>query len=233
VTTDYPQENVESPITLTASPDRITVAYLSREGGVRRGPSIIAQYAPDGRLLGAAEVDGVIRTSVVSPDGAHLAVGVGGSGGACITSADLTVIALAGLDILDIGPSLPDTFTGDAGRSWSDVTDMIWRDGKVIATALLYYTPGEMQVCDPDPQLWTRTVDPITLDVIDADRPVADAVRWVGPDCADMVTVNSRTDGEEWPETEYELVARIGGATTALGSYNRLTLGAVAGAQCP
>lgn len=231
VSTSYPQENLESPTTLAADGDSVTVTYLSREGGVRRGPSIVARYGRDGRLAGTVRVDGVMYDAVVSPDGAYLALGLGGSGGACVTASDLTVLDLHDLSVLDLGSALPEGYAGDADATWSYATDLVWRDGKAVATSRLYAT-APLQTCDPDPQLWTRTVDPATLEVVDVDGAVADAARWIGPGCDDLLTVTGRTVDQEGWKRRHELAARIGGRTTVLGEYHQLVLGVPAGPGC-
>ncbi|MGH3988585.1 MAG: cupin domain-containing protein, partial [Pseudonocardiaceae bacterium] len=100
VNTAYGAENTESPVTLAADPDSVTVGYLSRNGGNRRGPSIIAQYDHDGRLLRNVTVDGLVGRSAVSPNGRHLALEVSGSGGACVTVSRPVVVDLESLRVL-------------------------------------------------------------------------------------------------------------------------------------
>ncbi|WP_020524282.1 hypothetical protein [Catelliglobosispora koreensis] len=221
VTTDYPPENTESPVTLAASGDRITVAYLARDGGARRGPSIIAQYSPTGQLLKSIRVNGILRTSAVSPDGAFLAAGFGGSGGWCVTSAELAVVALDRLEALNLGPALPKFFTA-GGSAWSLITDLVWRDGKVVATSLLYAL-GPREDCDFTPQPWTRSVDPRTSDVVDTPGTTELAARRIGPACGDLLSVVLRPSKPDAQGTT-ELVASVGGTPRSLGRYEDIVL---------
>ncbi len=221
VTTDYPQENTESPSVLAASGDRITMSYLARDGGVRRGPSIIAQYSATGQLTRSAKIDGIVRLTSLSPDGHHVALGVGGNSSWCESHSDLVVVSLDNLEVLDIGPALPSFFRGDDEDAWTILNDLAWQGGNLIATSKLY-SPQEGQQCDFAPEPWTRTVNPSTLEVKDAPAPAL-SVRNVGPACGDVVTIKRGEPAEE-AEAPTELISRIGGAERSLGRYWGLAL---------
>jgi hypothetical protein len=226
-TIQYPAENTASPITLAAAEDRVTVGYLSKNGGVRAGPSIIAQYSISGSLLGHVSVDGLIGLSSVSPDGRYLALGVGGSGGACITSYDLVVVDLEGLRVQTVDPAVPApvlTAADSLSDPWFLMTDLVW-DGPIVRATGEVHSPPEGESCDPDPGIWTRSYDPAKDEVKDARGKDISARRWIGPDCADVIeAVGGQTDAT--------VVARRGGKESSLGSYSRLSLGRPAPATC-
>jgi len=229
VTTDYPQENTESPSVLAASGDRITVSYLARDGGVRRGPSIIAQYSATGQLTRSAKIDGIVRLTSLSPDGHHVALGLGGHSSWCESHSDLVVVSLDNLEVLDTGPALPSFFRGDDEKAWSLLHDLAWQDGNLIATSKLYSPPAGQQ-CDFEPEAWARTVVLTTLEVKDAPAPAL-SVRSVGPACGDVVTIK-RGNPQEEGEAPTELVSRIGGSERSLGRYGWLALGPSAPKGC-
>jgi len=137
--TSFPAENAESPITLAADAGRVTVGYLPRLGGARRGPSIVAQYDYDGRLLNSVFVDGLIGQSAVSPDGRYLALGVGGSGGACVTVSEPVVIDLGSLNVRTIDPAIPSGVTVDSASlsdPWFMLTDLAGRQQCASAASI-------------------------------------------------------------------------------------------------
>jgi hypothetical protein len=105
------------------------VGYLSRNGGVRRGPSIIAQYSTSDSLVRSISVDGIIGESSVSPDGRYLALGVGGSGGACVTVSDPVVVDLDRLRVQTVDPTVPAQALARADaltEPWFLMTDLVW-----------------------------------------------------------------------------------------------------------
>lgn len=236
-TIDYPPENTESPVTLAAAEDRVTVGYLSANGGVRAGPSVIAQYSYDGELLDSEYVDGILGQAAASPDGQFLAVGVGGSGGACITESAPQVLALDGLDPVDVGPFVPDeAAVGYRGPEapWFLITDLYWQDHVVRVTGEVHgfasgpSAGGGSEVCEgyAEPEVWTRTVDVETNEVLDLRRATALATRWIGPECGDVIEV----DGSAQPNVA--LVSRVKGEESVLGSYTRVALGNQSPGEC-
>jgi hypothetical protein len=226
-TIQFPAENTASPITLAAAGDRVTVGYLSKNGGVRAGPSIIAQYSTSGSLLDHVSVDGLIGQSSLSPDGRYLALGVGGSGGACVTSYYLVVVELEGLRVQTVDPAVPAAAQAGAASlsdPWFLMTDLVW-DGPVVRATGEVHSPPEGESCDRHPGIWTRSYDPATGAVKDARGKNASARRWIGPDCADVVeAVGGLSDAT--------VVARRGGKESSLGAYSRLALGRPAPATC-
>jgi hypothetical protein len=226
-TIQYPAENTATPITLAATEDRVTVGYLSKNGGVRAGPSIIAQYSISGSLLRSVYVDGLIGQSSVSPDGRYLALGVGGSGGACITSYNLVVVDLQGLRVQTVDPAVPAPVLADADSlsdPWFFMTDLVW-DGSTVRATGEVHSPPEGESCDRDPAIWTRAYDPAKGEVEDDLGKDVSARRWIGPDCTDVVEA---IDGQ----TDATVVARRGGKESRLGRYSRLSLGRPAPATC-
>ncbi|GGM60289.1 hypothetical protein GCM10011608_51670 [Micromonospora sonchi] len=220
-TTDYPAENDESPITLAADEERITVGYVARDGGYRRGPSIIAQYAFDGRLLASTKIMGLLGRSAVSPDGRRLAVGAGGSSGYCHTHYAPVMIDLGSLRVQPVEPAVPQV-DSDTADPWFFLTDLQWAADKLIATGELH-NPPENDICDPEPQIWQRTVDPTTGAPVDSGDHRAIFARWIGPGCDDVLTV-----GGNYPD---RVLSR--GSGERLGRYHRIGLGRPAPAGCP
>jgi hypothetical protein len=226
-TIQYPAENTDSPVTLAATKDRVTVGYLSKNGGGRAGPSIVAQYSTSGSLIRSVSVDGIIGQSSVSPDGRYLALGVGGSSGACITASELVVVDLDGLRVQTVDPAVPAPVLGDAHSlmaPWFFLTDLVW-DGPTVRATGQAFSPPEGETCDPNPTIWTRFYDPAKGGVKDVLGKDASAQRWIGPGCADVVeAVGALTDAT--------VVARRGGKELSLGKYSRLSLGRPAPATC-
>lgn len=228
VTIDYVPENVESPVTLAASPERVTVGYLSLNGGVRRGPSIVAQYSHDGELLDSVVLDGILGAAAVSPDGQMLALGVGGSGGACITSSELVVLRLNDLETLDSGPPVPapvSASTGGLDEPWLLLTDLLW-NGAVLHAVGEAFTTGNLRTGDCEiPETWGRTFDTESGEVTDVPLENLRATRWLGPGCDDTLDVVGQY---------YDTVAttHIDGQEQVLGSYSTLALGQAQPARC-
>ena len=155
--TAYPPENRQSPVTLAASSSAVTVGYLARSGGIRAGPSVIAQYSLNGDLRGHVVVDGIIGRSAASPDGRYLAMAIGGSGGACITSSDLEVVDLTDMRILNSPPKIPNNYQPNPagwGEPWFEITDLSWTDDLTVTATGLIYDPPRSESCDPRPDVW-------------------------------------------------------------------------------
>jgi len=222
--TTFPAENTDPPVTLAASASSVTVGYLSRNGGVRAGPSIVAQYSLAGKLLAQVSVDGIIGRSAVSPDGHYLALGVGGSGGACVTVSDLAVIDLEQLTLADLGPAIPDAYPIDPSalsEPWFLLTDLLWNADRVSATGEIY-SPPPGESCDPKPQIWQRVYHPVADEL--SDRQVqARGIRWLGPGCDEVAELRG-----EW--SERQLVKQPEG--TELGRFTAVGLGAGPPARC-
>lgn len=225
--TDYPAENTESPVTLAADKSRVTVGYLSRAGGIRQGPSVIAQYGYDGKLFDSVQVDGIIGRSAPSADGKYLAVGVGGSGGACITISEPAVIDLDGLRVRPLEPELPVGAKVDPSSlsgAWFLLTDLVWQGDTLTATGQVH-APPPTDTCDNAPTVWTRTFDATTGHLQDAGPQQETAVRWVGPGCADVMVVRQTADGPQ-------LVSRSSGPERVLGRYDGMSPGQALPPKC-
>jgi hypothetical protein len=223
VSPGYPEENTASPVTLAATSDSVTVAYLAADGGVRGGPSIVATYSLDGELRLWTKLDGRLEAASVSPDGKFLALGMGGSGGVCILSSSLVVLTMDRLEQADLGTAVPEFAVSTDGVSY--IHDLVWHDGVVTATSLV-----QRFRCDTQPVYWARTVNPVTWDVIDELVPDT-ATRWVGPACDDLLVLRASGNELGWPDGE--LFRRSGGTEQRLGSYNRVALGTVRSESCP
>jgi hypothetical protein len=227
VTTTYPAENTESPITLAADPDRVTVGYLARAGGVRAGPSIVAQYDYQGNLLAHVSVAGILGRSAVSPDGRLLALGVGGSSGACVTTSEPFVVDLQSLQVRPIEPRVPAAVIDDSGsfsEPWFLLTDLIWRDTTLLATGEVHELAAE-ESCDPDPEVWQRSFEPAAGRLVDTPDLGARAIRWVGPDCDHLLAITAR-----WEDSA--LVRTTAGPEQRLGGFYRISLGRPVPADC-
>ena len=225
--TAYPAENTDSPVTLAADSDSVTVGYLSRNGANRRGPSILARYGYDGRLLRNVTVDGIVGRSVVSPDGQQLALEVTGSGGACVTVSRPVVVDLESLRVRPLQPEVPAGVTAKDPlmEPWFTLTDMVWDGRELIATGEVNTPTPEEYTCDVDPAVWQRRFDPATGRVVDSGGTTPQATRWVGPGCGDVVSVKGRyVDGV--------LARGIDGAGQSLGHYYEVSLGRPAPANC-
>ncbi|MER7081357.1 hypothetical protein SAMN02982929_01949 [Saccharopolyspora kobensis] len=222
-------DNTESPVTLAADEDKITVGYLARDGGNRRGPSVIAQYDYAGELLGSTKVDGLLGRSAVSPDGRLLAVGVGGSGGYCVNPYEPVVVDLSTLGVREVEPAVPGTSPDDPDP-WFELTDLVWAGEALLATGELHVVRNPGEVCDPEPEVWQRTIDPETGAPVDSGGHQAISTRQVGPDCDDVVqTVNP--SNPEGSSPDGDIVLRRGSGHV-LGDYSRISLGTPASAAC-
>lgn len=221
-TTNYDAENTQSPMTLAADSQHVTLGYMAREGGSRRGPTVIARYDLGGKLLRHNIITGRLDVSVVSVDGNRLGVGVGGSGGACVTVSAAKVIDLQTLDLQPIEPAVPGSRTST--RSWFMLTDLHWRGDVLTATGEVH-DPPRNETCDPDPEVWRRSYDTAKDEVRDTGGGSERARRWVGPGCDDFVETSGRWDTAQ-------LVRHSGGATTKLGGYARIGLGRPAPDEC-
>lgn len=221
-TTDYPAENTQSPTTLAADSERITLGYMSREGGVRRGPTVIAQYDTGGRIVRHNIITGRLDLSAVSVDGNRLAIGLGGSAGWCITVSQPQVVDLRTLDAQPIEPDVPGANTSTG--AWFMLTDLHWRGDVLIATGEVH-DPPKGETCDPEPEVWRRSYDAVKDEVRDTGGGSGRARRWVGPGCDDFVVSSGGWDTAE-------LVRHSGGTTTKLGGYARIGLGRSAPDEC-
>ena len=93
--------------------------------------SVVAQYDYQGNLLAHVSVAGILGRSAVSPDGRLLALGVGGSSGACITISEPVLVDLQSLGMQPVEPKVPAAVIDDSGafgEPWFLLTDLIWRD---------------------------------------------------------------------------------------------------------
>lgn len=226
-TTDYPAENKASPIALAADAERVTVGYLSRVGGVRRGPSVVAQYDYDGRLLNSVLVDGIIGRSVVAPDGRYLALGVGGSGGACVTVSEPVIVDLQSLRVQPVEPAVPQGVAIDSrslSEPWFMMTDLAWQEGTLVATGEVH-NPAPEEFCDPEPEVWQRSFEPATGRLNETGDRAARAIRWIGPGCEHVLAVTG-------PWEDAALVRTTDGPEVRLGSYNRVSLDRFAPPDC-
>jgi hypothetical protein len=226
-TESFPGENTESPVTLAAKQGQVTVGYLSRNGGARRGPSVVAQYTEEGHLIRSILVDGIIGRSTVSQDGRYFALGVGGSGGACVTVSDLTVIDLNALRVLDVGPSVPAAVVakpGSLSQPWFDLSDLTWQGDTVTATGEVHNPPAG-ESCDRQPEIWSHTYDAVSGRSSETRGGTATATRWIGPGCDDVLEISG-----SWPAAALQM--RVSGQQTYMGRYREFALSLGRPASC-
>lgn len=227
---DVVAENTESPVTLAASADGVTVGYLSRNGSVRAGPTILAQYDDAGRLVRSSSVTGGLGPAAVSPDGRRLALGVGGSSGACANEYALALVDLATLRTTEVQPTVPAAAVDDdaEGDPWFELTDVAWAGNSAVATGFVH-TPPATDVsdgCEARPTTWRRSVDPTAGAPEDQRTQVAYAARrWVGPACNDAVEILRDQAGRG------DLTVEKSGE--ALGHYDRMRFGPPTPVTCP
>ncbi|WP_167489528.1 hypothetical protein [Nocardia terpenica] len=190
-------EDTGSPRVFAASADEVYLSYTSRLGGARHGPDVIARYSRTGRQLAYLMVDGNTRDEIVSPDGRFAAMIASGSGGACITVANLRVVDLRDMRQLDTYPDRPlprMTATGDLAGSWFDTDDLRWAGASVVAAGQLHRPPPG-QTCDPSPESWVRTYDTASQSFTDRPADGVRALRVVGPRCSDEIGYSGNGDG--------------------------------------
>jgi hypothetical protein len=222
---DYPAENTDSPVTLAADRTSVVVGYLSRNGGIRRGPSVVARYSQDGRLMGHVMLDGILGRSVASSNGQYLAVAVGGSGGACVTVSEPHVLDLHDLTPIDVAPELPAGFhpaSSAPGDSWFMLTDLTWNGTHLVITGEAHDGSAGPSGCDPHPQAWRRVFDPERNHMLEEQSVDVRGLRWIGPTCGDVVQITSKG----------QLIRASGKQRTSLGRYDSLALAADRPANC-
>ena len=115
---------------LAADDDAAYVAYLSRNGYVRAGPTVVAAYGLDGQDRGSVLEDGLVYDQSLAPGGRHLALSVGGNSGACVTSTRLVVLDTTTMTSLGTDPALPKSAhapTGSLSGIWFQDAWLTWR----------------------------------------------------------------------------------------------------------
>ncbi len=196
-----PAERVaERPIDSTTAPDQSPVVllgatatqayvgYLSRTGGVRQGPWVIAAHDLDGRRTGVAVENGKLYGHRLSPDGRYLALSVGGNGGACVTSNHLAVIDTRTMTDLGTDPLLPaglGVTTEQSSEAWFQSAGLFWSSGPdgVVATDHGGVHRPDGSGCDPRPEIYQRRYDPATETMSDSGPVERAQVGWFGTDC--------------------------------------------------
>ena len=174
------------PAVLLGADDKAAyVGYLSRNGGVRAGPTIVAAYDLDGTARGFVVEDGIVYDQALSPDGRHLALSVGGNAGACVTSDRLMVLETDGMAALGTDPALPASAVPPAGSFsgiWFDSSSLTWLGSDAVVDTGGLHVPDDSG-CDPQPDLYQRRYDPGNQKMVD-DGPVETAqVGWFGHGC--------------------------------------------------
>ncbi|MEV0764253.1 hypothetical protein [Nocardia sp. NPDC050435] len=182
-------DDVRPPEVVAATADEVYVSYISRSGGARHGPEIIAKHSRDGDLRAYTLVDGKQFGHAVSPDLRYLAVAAGGSGGACVTTANLRVIDLHEMRELDTYPDRPlehMTATGSLSEPWFYAEDVRWVAGHVEVTGQVHTLRSD-ENCDPAPRSWTRRYSVESRQFTDMLAAPIRAARVIGPSCTDLI----------------------------------------------
>jgi hypothetical protein len=183
------------PSVVASSSDRFWVVYMSRNGGARGGPELVVSYDWSGRLRGHVKVPGLLLESALSSDGRYLAVGYGGSGGACVTRVDLGIVDLKAMSFtpgtVDELPAGVDVPVGSFSGGWFFAKELSW-EGTTVSAVGEVHVPDDSG-CDEDPETWTRTYDTATTEYRDT-RPASEVtVGAFGESCADWVTMDLAT----------------------------------------
>jgi hypothetical protein len=189
-------EDSRPPDVLAATDEHIYLTYVSRLGGARRGPEVVARYSRTGQLLSYLMIDGRTFDAEVSPDQRYLALTAGGSGGACNTTAHLRVVDLAEMRELDTYPDRPlarMTSSGTLSDPWFYIDSLRWADGRVVVTGQVH-APPRNETCDPAPQSWIRTYDVRTQTFTDALAESDRATQVIGPTCGDTIGYTGADD---------------------------------------
>ena len=164
-----------------ATPESIYIAYVSRHGGARHGPSVLAQYSHTGELQNHLLIDGLVRDAATSPDMKYVALTSSGSSGACVNPSDVRVVDLATLTELHTDPDIP-AESGVTHGGWFEARTLTWSGNRLTSVGELHDPPGE-DVCDPQPQIWSRTYDPAGQAFTDEIAQETVGLQVVGPSC--------------------------------------------------
>lgn len=178
-------ENSGPPRMVAVTPSGIYLTHVSRNGGARHGPSILAKYDWHGDLVDHLLLDGLVFDVSVSPDLHYAGFVAGGSGGACRTTANVRVVDLADMRSLDTAPDVPGDI-GPGGATWFTAEHLRWQGGRLEATGQVHHLARD-EDCDDDPQSWTRVYDPAEQQFSDAPSVGAHTLRVIGPSCADQI----------------------------------------------
>ncbi|MFE9577109.1 hypothetical protein ACFYO1_12045 [Nocardia sp. NPDC006044] len=216
-------DDVRPPAVVAATKDAVYVSYISRSGGARHGPEIVAEYGWTGEQREYVLIDGQKIGYAVSPDARYLAMASGGSGGACRTTANLRVIDLRQMRELDTYPDRPlehMVATGSLSEPWFFAEDLRWVAGEVVVTGQVHsLRPNED--CDPAPRSWTRRYQVESQSFIDTPADPIRATRVIGPTCTDLI-------GYSGLDNKRAVIGKSGGANTELAT-NAGILAATAG----
>ena len=226
-------EDVEPPTLLGATRSTAYVGYLSRNGGVRQGPLVVAAYSLEGRLERSDVVGGTLYGSGLSPDGRYLALSVGGNFGACQTYATLAVLDTRTMTPLDTEPPLPASYAVRVGASNGLFRGLrlIWAgspDRPEVLDAGTVHVPGNSDGCDQPFELYVRHFD-ITQQQFSDSGPLDLAqVGWFGGSGCDLGLYLDQ------PAPSPHLVVRGGQGDVALPSHwTTVAAAALPPSECP
>lgn len=199
---DVTPEADRLPQLLAAGPDAIWVSRIARDGYDRGGPQLIEKYGWDGQLIASSSVDGSVYQSAVAPDGSHLALLVGGSGGACFTYSSLRLVNLVTMQQLSTSPDTPLAALKDA-RTADDVhfraDDVEWMSDSTLTVVGVAKRDSSADPCDDGPdQRWERHYSIGRMGFVDVriDAQESSATSaWIGPGCEDEIVM---TDGQRY-----------------------------------
>lgn len=215
-------ENSGPPRMVAVTPSGIYLTHVSRNGGARHGPSILAKYDWHGDLASHLLLDGLVFDVSVSPDRRYAGIVTGGSGGACRTTANVRVVDLADMRTLDTAPDVPGDI-GPGGSTWFTAKYLWWQGGQLEATGQVHHlAPGED--CDDEPQSWSRVYDPAEQLFSDTPSVGAHTLQVIGPSCADQIGYA--------PDRERSVVVINGGDASPLVSDAEILGVSSGGLQC-
>jgi hypothetical protein len=160
------------PVVVGTADGQIVVSYTTTNGISRGGPSVVALYALDGTLGRHWTVDGAVYGVAGSADGRFLALGVGGSGGACNSSAAPVAI--------DTQAPNPSALARDTSAArWNYVTTDLWWNGYKLVTTGIVQNPRQ------GPCVLHRDVHQFALtgEISTADTPHLEQYRLLGTGC--------------------------------------------------
>lgn len=197
--------NEGAPDLVAVGADAMWIGYPDRNGWGRGGSRLVAKHDYQGRVLATLHVDGAIYDKAQSPDGRYLAMFAGGSSGAMDTVANLRVIDLGLMTVLNTAPDTPAAAMSDS-RSDDDVyftgsyftgNGLRWIDEHVVVAT--GSTEHHADIGTDRPQLWwERRFDVGAVGV--TDRPIPEPPDdseqgWVGPGCDDIIETVDRDNG--------------------------------------
>ncbi len=173
------------PVVEGTANGQVVVSYITTNGISRGGPSVVGLYALDGTLGRYWTVDGAVYGVESSADGRFLGLGVGGSGGACNSSATPVAIDTQSPDPVALARHT-------SAARWNYVTTDLWWNGSQLVTTGVVQNPTGGHPCVAHRDLRQFA---LTGEISAADTPHLEQYRLLGAGC-DRALV-STTHGRE------------------------------------